>query len=69
MKTTYLGDGAYAEDDGFQVRIFTDRGSQGVHEVYLGWSEFQVLFRYLEESRGVKITVRDREVRRGGSDE
>lgn len=30
----YLGDGAYVEDEGFQLRVFCGR-SEGDHEVFL----------------------------------
>lgn len=42
---SYLGDGLYAEFDGWQFRLYTDRGpGLGVHEVYL---EPAVLLRFL----------------------
>ena len=31
---TYLGDGLYASFDGWQIRLYTERGN-GVHEVFL----------------------------------
>lgn len=31
---TYLGDGLYASFDGYQIRIYTERGN-GTHEVFL----------------------------------
>jgi hypothetical protein len=35
MKKVYLGDGLYAEFDGFQFRLYTDREDGFRHEVYL----------------------------------
>jgi len=34
MMETYLGDGLYAEFDGYQFRLYTDRGHVR-HEVFL----------------------------------
>ena len=34
MTQTYLGDGLYAEFDGYQFRLYTDRGHVR-HEVFL----------------------------------
>lgn len=33
-RDTYLGDGLYAAFDGYQVRLYTERGN-GTHEVFL----------------------------------
>ena len=53
---TYLGDGLYGEDDGFQVRLFTER-SEGVHEVYLDPHTLDSFFQWLERSRGIEIKI------------
>lgn len=31
----YLGDGVYVEDQGFQLRLWTEREGGVIHEVYL----------------------------------
>lgn len=52
----YLGDGLYAKDEGFQFRVYTDRMGV-VHEVYFEDTVLQSFFKFIEASRGVKITV------------
>ncbi len=47
MKKEYIGDGVYIEDQGFQVRLFTER-ENGVHEIFLGPAEWQALDRTIE---------------------
>lgn len=44
---TYLGDGLYVQSNGYQIRLFTDRGAEGVHEVFLGISELSSFMRFL----------------------
>ena len=34
MNPAYLGDGLYASWDGYQIRLYTERGD-GTHEVFL----------------------------------
>lgn len=41
----HLGDGLYAEFDGYHIRLWTDRGPGVVHEVFL---EPEVLNRFSE---------------------
>jgi hypothetical protein len=60
MNRKYLGDGAYVDDEGFQIRLWTDR-SDGVHEVYLDSDALLTLFQFLERSRGLTIEVRKTE--------
>lgn len=50
---TYLGDGLYAQDSGFQFRLSTPEG----HEVYLDAQVLQTFLEFIERSRSVKITV------------
>lgn len=50
---TYLGDGLYAEDDGYQVRLFTQEGN----EVFLDGSVLEALLKFIEKSRHVEIKV------------
>jgi hypothetical protein len=35
MKRIYLGGGAYADFGDYDIRLWTDRGLQGIHEIYL----------------------------------
>ena len=48
MNATYLGDGLYVECDGYQLRLFTDRGQDGVHEAYLDPDVFTNLLSFVE---------------------
>lgn len=52
----YLGDGLYFEDDGYQVRLSTDRGGHTC-EVFLDSTTLFAFFQRLEQSRGLKIKV------------
>lgn len=55
-ESSYLGDGLYAEDQGFQFRLFTTEGFAR-DQVFLDNSTVDAFFRFIEKSRGVKITV------------
>ena len=57
MKQFYIGDGVYAEDQGFQIRLFTQRVLNIEHEIYLEPEAITTLFKFLEATRGLKITV------------
>jgi hypothetical protein len=48
MKKIYLGDGAYAEYDGFQMRIYTSNGVEEKNEVFLGPHELEALINFLK---------------------
>jgi hypothetical protein len=54
---TYLGDGLYVNDDGFQIGLFAPRGLGDVHEVYLEDSVLAAFFDFIRRSRGLNITV------------
>jgi hypothetical protein len=56
----YLGDGLYAEDDGFMLTLKCDR-MEGQHWVGLEPEIIQALFKFIERSRNVEISVRRRE--------
>lgn len=43
-KPEYLGDGLYAQFDGYQIRLFTQQGK----EVFLDASVFAALLRWVE---------------------
>jgi hypothetical protein len=46
--TYYLGDGAYVQDDGIQVRLFVNR-SEGEHEVFLEPQALQKLVDFVRK--------------------
>ena len=47
---TYLGDGLYASYDGFQIRLYAERGN-GTHEVFLDPSTLAAFERFVSELR------------------
>ena len=47
FRNEYLGDGAYADFDGYQVRLWTERET-GIHEVYLDAQTMLWLLRLLQ---------------------
>lgn len=53
----YLGDGLFFEDDGYQVRLYTQRHYE-VHEVYLDDRVLTALLRAIERSRSMKLEFR-----------
>jgi hypothetical protein len=55
-KETYLGDGLYASDDGFQIKLRAPR-ENGDHVVYLEPEVVHEFMRFLEKARGLKITA------------
>lgn len=56
MREHYLGDGLYATDDGHMIRLRAPR-EDGDHWVGLEDEVVQSLFRFIERTRGVRITV------------
>lgn len=56
VKETYLGDGLYASDDGFQIALRAPR-EVGDHFVYMEPEVISAFIRFLETSRGLKIDV------------
>lgn len=46
----YLGDGLFASFDGFQIRLWTDRGGE-VHEVFIEPKVWMALLQFVEELR------------------
>lgn len=47
----YLGDGLYAEFDGWQIRLYAERGPGIVHEVFLEPSVYNKLRDMVEDIR------------------
>lgn len=56
QKETYLGDGLYASDNGFMMTLRAPRLG-GDHWVGLESEVISALITFIEQSRGVKITV------------
>lgn len=56
MKHAYIGDGLYASDDGFMLTLRTER-TNGEHWVGLEPEVLESLFRFVERTRGLRITV------------
>lgn len=52
-KASYLGDGVYIEDEGFQFKLHTQQGD----EIYMEDSVVEAFFRFIEQAKGLKITV------------
>lgn len=46
---TYLGDGLYAEFDGFQIRLFAHNGVTHTNEVYLEPAVLQSFLKFIEQ--------------------
>lgn len=57
IKRTYLGDGLYAADDGYQILLIAPRASGVEHYVALEPRVLEEFFRYIERNAGIKITV------------
>lgn len=53
----YLGDGLYAEDDGFQIGVYANNGIADYSEVFFDPEVLDSFFIFIEKSRGLKITV------------
>jgi hypothetical protein len=46
---TYLGDGLYASYDGYQIRLYADRGEGGEHEVFLDADTLEAFLIYVKQ--------------------
>ena len=55
-KTVYLGDGLYAEDDGYQFRLYTE-GFGGGMEVFLEDQVFRNFLKFAGHARGIVIAT------------
>lgn len=58
---TYIGDGAYVRDHGFEICIYTSNGISEENHVYLEPEAIESLIRFIEKQRGLKITIERRE--------
>ena len=56
-KKIYIGDGVYAEYDGFQYRLSTDRGAE-THEIFLDHQVLRQFFDYIEYAQNCTITLK-----------
>lgn len=48
MYNQYIGDGVYVDFDGYQLKLYTDRGPDGIHEVYLEPSVYENLVAFVD---------------------
>lgn len=55
-KETYLGDGLYASDEGYQFKLRAPRMG-GDHEVYLDGNVLESFLEFVGKARGLKISV------------
>lgn len=55
----YLGDGLYAEFDGWQVRLWADRGPDGLHEVFLEPEVLVSFLRYVDQLKRYTQRIKD----------
>jgi len=54
----YLGDSVYVEDEGFQLRLYTDNGMGPRNEIYLEYdAAFLALLRWVQRVKHCKIEV------------
>lgn len=56
MNDTYLGDGLYASDDGYRIRLRVPREC-GNDEVFLNPEVLQSFIVFLEKSRGIEVII------------
>ena len=54
---TYLGDSVYGDYSTGDLRIFTDNGETQANEIIINGDTLVNLFKYIEKSLSVKITV------------
>jgi hypothetical protein len=59
-ESCYIGDGVYVFNEPDHVVIYTDR-ENGRNIVYLDSELLDSLFRFIERTRGLKITVETKE--------
>jgi len=57
MKKVYLGDGLYAENDGFGFWLTAENGISVLEKVYLEPQVLDSFLKYVEKISNVKITV------------
>jgi hypothetical protein len=54
----YLGDGLYAEFDGWQVRLFAHNGETCINEVFLEPRVLAAFLLYIESLKGGSVATR-----------
>jgi len=54
MNKMYLGDGLYVENDGYHFRLFTERETGVVHEVFLDSQVLTNFLRYIQITKEKK---------------
>lgn len=55
----YLGDGLYAEYDGWQIKLYASNGVEATDTVYLEPSVLAAFERYVERLRSAADSARD----------
>lgn len=65
MKKTYLADGVYADNDGFQIVLTADSGGQ-TNTIYMEPNVFEALLRYAERFYGIEIKTDKSETKVSG---
>lgn len=61
MNKTYLGDGLYIDEDGYQIRLFTSDGVNDLFSVYLEPAVLEAFLSWLERR---KADEKERELAR-----
>jgi hypothetical protein len=51
----YLGDGLYAEFDGWQIRLYAHNGIHATHQVFLEPETLAAFLRYIEKLKGATL--------------
>lgn len=54
----YLGDGLYADFDGYQVRLFAHNGVSDTNEVFLEPDVLSAFLRYVDSLKGGPVAAR-----------
>lgn len=61
-KPTYLGDSVYADYSSGQLQIYTNNGEGDNNEIFIDSDVLTNLFKYVETSLAVKITIKPKEL-------
>ena len=62
----YLGDGVYADDDGYMLHLYLDNGNRKTDEIFLEDDVFAAMLRFVEKTRNVKIDIHPLDKEREG---
>jgi hypothetical protein len=61
---TYLGDGLYADHDGFQIRLYASNGIETTNEVFLEPPVLGAFLKYLERVKNWSVVVTPNKIQR-----